>query len=190
MEDKLRKMKTRKGAVEMSMGTIVVIVLAVSMLIFGMIFVRSIMCSGIIISEEISSNVQNEIRGLFGANDYGVKCMGEGGEELSIGDGGRRKITCVVKTDEGGKYSLKLQEIKSLTNPAQNVQAWVIDSGFEGSIGVGEDDVPVVTLNIPKDTPTTTLKITVEETNPAGVKKTHISVIDVKHVGAFTTAIC
>jgi len=172
------------------MGTIVVIVLAVSMLILGMIFVRSIMCSGIIISEEISSNVQNEIRGLFGANDFGVKCMGEGGEEISIGDGGRRKVTCVVKTEEGGKYSLVLKEIKSLTNPTQNVQAWVIDSGFDGNVGVGDNDVSVVTLNIPKNTPTTTLKITVEETNPNGVKKLHVSVIDVKHVGAFTSAIC
>jgi hypothetical protein len=186
-------MKSRKGAVEMSMSTIVVIVLAVSMLILGMIFTRSIMCSGIIISEEISSNVQNEIRGLFGADDFGVKCMGEGGEEIKIGDGGRRKITCVIKTEEGGKYSLQLKEIKSLIPSGAStdvVKGWVIDSGFDGTAGVGDNDVSVVTLNIPRNTPTTTLKITIEETNPTGTKKTHISVIDVKHVGAFTSTIC
>ena len=184
-------MKGEKGAVEMSMGTIVVIVLAVSMLILGMIFVRSIMCSGIIISEQISSNVQNEIKGLFGAQDFGVKCMGEGGEEIKIGDGGRRKIFCVIKTEEGGKYGLKMIEIKSLKGaPTASVQDWVKDSGFEGDVSVGDNMESVVLLDIPKNTPTTTLKITIEETNPAGTKKTHISVIDISHVGAFTSTIC
>jgi hypothetical protein len=183
--------KNRKAAIEMSMGTIIVIVLSISLLIFGMIFVRSVMCSGIIMTEEISSNVQNEIRGLFGANDYGVKCLGEGSEEKSIGDGGRRKIICMIKSEEGGQYSLQLKEIKSLAGiSTENIQSWIIDSGFDGNVGVGESTQSVVTLNIPKNTPTTTIKIIIEETNPLGMQKTHISILDVKHVGTFTTAIC
>jgi hypothetical protein len=181
----------KKGAVEMSMGTIVVIVLAVSMLILGMIFVRSIMCSGIMMSEQISEGVQNEIRGLFGADDYGVKCMGEGGEEITIADGGTRRVGCVIKTDEGGQYSLRLTEIKSLTGaPTNTVQSWVVDSDYTGYAGVGDSVAEVVILNIPKNTPTTTIKLTIEETAPAGTKKTHISLINIEHVGAFTSAIC
>jgi len=184
------KRGTRKGAVEMSMGTIVVIVLAVSMLILGMIFVRSIMCSGIVMSEEISENVQNEIRGLFGANEFGVSCMGEGGEEVKIADGGRRKIICVIKTDEGGEYTIRVKEIKSLKGtPTADVNKWVLVNEWKGSVGVGEKTVDPLILNIPKNTQATTLRIIFEESGPGGVK-THASTIDVAHMGAFTAAIC
>jgi hypothetical protein len=184
-------MKGIKGAVEMSMGTIVVIVLAVSMLILGMIFVRSIMCSGIQMSEQISEGVQNEIRGLFGANDYGVKCMGESGEEVTISDGGRRQIGCVIKTEEGGQYSLILKEISSLSGVSTStVQQWVVDKDFSGSVGVGDNTQIVAVLNIPRNTPASTLKLTVEETGPTGTKQTHILRVNVAHVGAFTSAIC
>jgi len=181
----------RKGAMEMSMGTIVTIVIAVSMLILGMVFVRSIMCSGIQMSEQISEGTQNKIRDLFGAQDYGVKCMGEGGEQITIADGGLRRVGCLIKTDEGGQYSLKLVEIKSLSGvPTDTVKAWVVDEGFTGFAGVGDTMAETVILNIPKNTPKTSLKLTIEETDPLGTKKTHISIIDVEHVGAFTGAIC
>ena len=181
----------RKGAMEMSMGTIVTIVIAVSMLILGMVFVRSIMCSGIHMSDQISQGTQNKIRDLFGANDYGVKCMGEGGEIISISDGGVRRVGCLIKTDEGGQYSLKLVDIKSLKGATTDtVKAWVVDEGFVGFAGVGDTLAEVVILSIPKNTPKTSLKLTIEETDPVGTKKTHILYIDIEHVGAFAGAIC
>jgi hypothetical protein len=181
----------KRGAIEMSISTIIIIVLAVAMLIFGMIFIRSIMCSGIVISEQVSTNVQNQIRGLFGANDFGVLCMGEKGEQIKIADGGRRPIVCVFRTEDGGKYNVTLKEIKSASGvPTANVQAWVIDSGFNGNVKVGEDTQTVALLNIPQNTPATTIKLTFEITGPNGAPETHNSLIDVTHVGAFTSAIC
>ena len=188
----MNMIRGRKGAIEMSMGTIVTIVLAVSMLILGMIFVRSIMCAGLNISDQIGEGTKNQIRGLFGARDYGIKCMGEGGEEITLGDGGLRRVGCLIKTDEGGQYSLKLVDIKSLTGvPTDTVKTWVVDQDWTGYAGVGETMADTVALlNIPKNTPKTSLKLTIEETDSLGMKKTHISVIDIEHVGAFTAAIC
>ena len=51
----------KRGALELSVGTMIIIVLALTMLILGMIFVRSIMCSGIVLTEEISRCVENEV---------------------------------------------------------------------------------------------------------------------------------
>jgi len=44
----------KKGAMEMSIGTIVTIAILMVVLIMGMYLVRTIMCSGITLTEEMS----------------------------------------------------------------------------------------------------------------------------------------
>ena len=82
--------KNKKAAMEMTMGTIVTIVLLVSVMILGLVFVRNIMCAGIILTDDITTGTTNEIKNLFGTKDYGIKCIGEGGQEVKIGGGGSR----------------------------------------------------------------------------------------------------
>ena len=76
-------MINKKGQLELSIGTIVVLVIGVSMLILGIILVRSIMCSSLGIMDDLSSGVKNEVKNLFGADKLGVKCVGEGGADVS-----------------------------------------------------------------------------------------------------------
>ncbi len=104
------KIDTKRAAMEMSMGTIVTIVLLLIVLIMGVFFVTNIMCSGITLTDQITTEMKNEIKNLFGTNDYGIKCMGERGHEVKLGDGGRRQITCVVKSDENIEYELKVKK--------------------------------------------------------------------------------
>ena len=59
----------KSGAMEMSIGTIVTIALLMVVLVLGMYLIRTIMCSGIILTEEISDSVRNEVKGLFGVDD-------------------------------------------------------------------------------------------------------------------------
>jgi len=99
----------KKGAMEMSIGTIVTIAILMVVLIMGMYLVRTIMCSGITLTEEMSENVKNEVKGLFGVNDYGVKCIGEGGHEVTLGDGGRRQVICIINTDTQTDYKLRIK---------------------------------------------------------------------------------
>ena len=54
------KMK-KKGAIEFSMTTIIVIALSVTMLVFGMIFVRNIVCGAIILTDKVTESATNEI---------------------------------------------------------------------------------------------------------------------------------
>jgi hypothetical protein len=191
---KKKKRRKKKAALEMSIGTIVIIVIAVTMLILGIVFVRSTICSGIIMSEEISRGMRDEIRGLFSGDEYGVRCMGQGSEEPVLGTGGRRAVHCIIRVEDNIEYDIDVKQIESLRGAStQTVQNWVLREGWEGSVAPGGDgkDVKVLILDIPKDAPTTTLDITLESTNSqSGTKETHDVVIDIKPTNFFTGTMC
>jgi len=187
-----RKRQNKKAALELSISTIVVLVIAMTMLILGIVFVRNIICSGIILTDQISASVSNEITDLFGSREMGVKCMGETGKEVKIGDGGKRQIFCVINTDEKGEYKLTMKSIESIGGVStREVEKWVIDKNWRGEVKPGMTTAVFIVLNIPKRVSNTELKITLEEEETAtGNKQTHISYINVAHVGAIKTAIC
>jgi len=184
----------KKAALEFTMTTVVVIVLAVIMLILGIVFIRSIMCAGIILGEDITTSTQKEIRSLFQGNDIGVKCSGQGGEEYKIGTGGRRPIACVIIVEQETNYELTIKSIESLNGAKTSVvEGWFIDQDWEGTVKPGKDGTAAVVglLNVPQKAATTTLKLTIDaEDKDAGTKETIISYIDIVPVGWFKSAIC
>jgi len=186
-------MKNNRAAMEMTMGTVVVIVLSVSLLIFGMLFVRNIMCSGIVITDKVSEKVENEIQNLFGAADYGVKCMGSGGQEVTLGDGGKRQVICIINTDEQAEYEITIDSIESLSGADDSVvKSWVLDQNWgPDEIKPGQTTVTALVLKLPKEVSATSLKIKFNiKNNLAGTSEAQISYIDVTHVGGFNSAIC
>ena len=66
-------MNDRKGALELSIGTIVVIVLAVSMLILGLVLVKNIFSGATYNVDQLNKNVEAEINKLF--NERGEKIV-------------------------------------------------------------------------------------------------------------------
>jgi len=188
-------MTNKKAAMELSMGTIVIIVLSVTLLVLGMVFIRGLMCSGIQIGEKVDEGVKNELRTLFGTDDYGVTCMGEKGQEIKIGTGGRRQIVCYIKSDEQVKYSLIVNDFESLSGaPSSTLSKWIIDKNVQ-SVDVapgskGAEPV-VMLLNVPRDAPTTSLKLNLEAKNLiSGSTTSHIMYIDIVPIGAIRGAIC
>ncbi|MBU0957254.1 MAG: hypothetical protein KKF56_00430 [Nanoarchaeota archaeon] len=187
----------KKGAIELSVGTIVIIVLGVTMLVLGMIFVKSIMCSGIVLTGEIDEKVSNEIRDLFGAKEYGVKCHGEGTDESKLGDGGRRKIACIINEDEDSTYRFRNIDITSLKGAStSDVRRWILDDDV-GTLKVrpGKTTVAVIILDIPKKVTDSSLKIEMDVERTTGDSgtpstETHTLYIDVTHVGGFAATIC
>ena len=185
--------KTKKAAMELSMGTIVVLVLGVSMLILGMVLIRSIMCSGLQITEDLSAGVKNEIKTLFGADRFGVKCLGQGGAEVKLGTGGQRPIICILKTDADAEYDLVVSSIESLSGAkTEIVNSWAIDKGWRGRVIPGqEQEETVVLFNIPRDAPNTAVKITIQATNlNSGSQQTITSRVTVVPTGFVKGAIC
>jgi hypothetical protein len=186
-------MKNKKAAIEMSMSTIIILVLGVSMLILGMILIRSIMCAGLQITEDVSTGVKNEVKTLFGADKVGVKCMGEGAQEINIATGGQRKIICIIKTEEQANYELTATKVESLSGaPTSAVEGWVLSKTWQGTVKPGSDtDADVLLLNIPRDAPKTTLRITTQVKNvKSGAEETITSTIGVVPTGVIKGAIC
>ncbi|MBU0467238.1 MAG: hypothetical protein KJ718_03825 [Nanoarchaeota archaeon] len=66
--NKLRKIKNKKGAIELSIGTVVIIVLAMSMLILGIILIKNIFGTATGAIKEIDQGVKNELNKLFSEN--------------------------------------------------------------------------------------------------------------------------
>ena len=185
--------KKKSGAMEMSVGTIVTIVLLMTLLVLGLFFIKNIMCSGIILTDQINEKVTNQIKGLFGENDYGVKCMGEEGQEIKLGDGGRRQIVCVVNEKNEREYRFKMVSIESLKGVSTNsVKNWVLkDDTGNLKIQPGSKTYSVILLDIPDKVTDTSLSIEIEQEDvETGAVESHPLIIDVVHVGGVSAAIC
>jgi len=188
------KKRNKKAALELSMGTIVVLVLSVSMLILGIILIRSIMCSGIEITDELSRGVKNEVKSLFGGDRYGVRCAGQGTQEIKLATGGQRRLLCFIRTDTPATYDLDI-EITSLKGASTDVvNRWVISEGRQDIKvrpgGEGTEAIFAV-LDIPADAQATTLEIEIIAKNQETESEESIfSIIDVEPTGAFRRTIC
>ena len=189
--------KNKKAAIEMSMGTIIVLVLGVSMLILGMVLIRNIMCSGLQITEELTTGVKNEIKNLFGADKIGVKCMGEGGQDIKIGTGGKRKIICIIKENQADvEYTLTTTVSVLPKTSKLDVQPWILSNGGDKvAVRPGDEtEYLALYLNIPEDAPSTDLSLsidvlkTINGVSPS--RKTITSTISVVPTGAIRGAIC
>jgi len=62
----MRKIGEKKGAVELSISTIVIVVLAVSMLILGLVLIRSIFKGATSVAEMSDEQLKNQMNELYG----------------------------------------------------------------------------------------------------------------------------
>jgi len=186
----------KQGAIEMSMTTIVIIVISVIVLIFGIIFARSVMCSGIQLTQQVNDAVKNQLTTLFGADNYGVVCMGERGQDIKLATGGPRQVVCMIKTEGDVDYNLRVTGVESLSGASESsVNRWIVDQDWKGTVSAGEDNyATILMLDIPRDAPATKLKLTIQETNDNTAMnskgKTHIAYINVVASGFFRTTMC
>jgi len=169
-------MKNKHAAMEMSVGTIVTIVLLMTVLVLGLVLIRSIFKSGTTAIDSIDDAVQNEIQKLFE----------EEGKRIAVYPSSRQFT--IEKTDEGNSgfafsvknigleensfsYSIQVDpnfDIKKCgtTFNAERGNSWLISGTSQtiGSIAPGNKmDLPeIVLLNIPEDAPPCTIPYLLE----------------------------
>ncbi len=184
-------MRTKKAALELSVSTIVVIVIAVSMLILGLVLVRSIMCGAISLTGDINSKVHGEINKLFGATGGEVECIGSGGEPVAIIPGKLNIVYCGVRAKTTAKYTMEITSISGDIKESQ-VEKWITgEKKWIGDISPG-DEMPkkVLRLNVPEDAPESSLlfRISIKRDDQ------HISTQDldfeIRRVGLIKSAVC
>ena len=166
----------KKKKIFLIVGIILVVVI---LAIIGIIILRNIMCSGYSLDPKLDPNTVRELQKIFG-DKYGVNCMGTGSQEVRFEAGGRRQISCMIKTNQTINYEIKL-DVESLTGASnEEVQKWILDEGWKGYVEPGDEkEAPVLILDIPKNAPATTLKLRITKTSSDGEIKTDYSVIDI-----------
>ena len=180
--------KGKRAAIELSVGTIVVIVIAVVMLILGMVLTRNIMCGAIGLTGELTNKVQAEINKLFEATGEEVQCIGAGTTVVNMIPGETNFVYCSIRATKQATYSIEATKITS----EAPVEEWIQGSKkWTSSVAPG-DETPkkILRINIPENAPEGLVTIHLE------IKKDNKLILSpdldfvIKRQGWFRAAIC
>ncbi|MAH47539.1 hypothetical protein CMI37_17090 [Candidatus Pacearchaeota archaeon] len=145
----------KRGAIELSIGTIVIIVLAMSMLILGLVLIRSIFSGAKYNVDEMNDKVKDEISKLFVEDKKAVVYLPnrlaeiEQGEQWGVGFAiqnvlSTQKFSWKVEVDDSG-----IREKCGVTE--LQAEKW-ITTGREGSVDIASGDkyMDIARFNIPE----------------------------------------
>jgi hypothetical protein len=166
-------MKTKKAAMELSIGTIVIIVLAMSMLILGLVLIKTIFTGAKYNVDTMNDKVRDEINKLFVENKQMVIYLAN--QEAKVNQGDSWGVAFGIKnlktgTAEAGKFTYDVvvnnpSEVKQNCgiNEAE-AESW-IKAGQSGSIQIA-----------PGGTYSTIIRFQIPETSPLCIVRYNINV--------------
>jgi len=158
----------KRGALEMSIGTIVVIVLAMTMLILGLVLVKSIFSGATYNVNVMDEKVRGEINKLFVENKKIVVYLSDNKADMKQGeDWGVAWAVKNLGNSGTLSYDIKTEEIEQgcpLTK--QQAEAWITlgGSGNNIAVGPGETVARVVRMNIPETAPLCLVRYSISTT--------------------------
>lgn len=163
----MKKIPRKKAALELSMGTIVILVLAMSMLILGLVLIRTIFGGAKYNVEQMNQKVEDEIGKLFVEDKKIVVYLADNkadigqGEDWGVAFGVRNQIRNI---EEGSKFMYEVSMAESSCKLKEtNALSW-IKLGKEGSItlGPGQNKVWLIRFEIPETAPLCMVRYNIE----------------------------
>ena len=179
--------KNRKAAMELTMSTMVTIVLVVAALILGIVLVQKIFTGATDSVDVINEKVMGEINNLFadesssvivklgsdrkakirvGTEDFGVAI---GASTYDGGPSSRTRLQYMLTLDEGSSENCvqKLGKSGAANLISQSTDQWITFDEFDGS-----SSYAIISLKIPKGTPICSQKILIDvkDTEQAGAE--------------------
>jgi len=153
--------KNKKAAMEMSMGTIVTIILLVVVLVLGVFFIQRIFGAGSTAIDQIDKQVQNEINKLFTeegkkvviyppSREITMKKGDSGGFGFSIKNSGSSAATFSYKVEASevnSECELSIPEATDLISLGR------VGENYELGSGDTLENAILVKYTIPEDTP-------------------------------------
>ncbi|MFH1358596.1 MAG: hypothetical protein ABIH37_01780 [archaeon] len=142
-----------KAALELSIGTIVVIVIAVIMIILGMVLVTTIFKGSKYNVENMNKNVQNEIAGLFDDDKKSFVYLDQDrtaqinpGEDFGLGIGIQN-----LEDSQEFKYEVEIVEVYGCEVTKKQAENWII-TGKYGTINLAKNDkyIGLVKFKVPE----------------------------------------
>ncbi|RLG16499.1 hypothetical protein DRN69_00715 [Candidatus Pacearchaeota archaeon] len=155
-------MRERKAAMEMSVGTIVTIVLLMGVLVLGIFLIQKIFKTGTSAIDQIDVAVQNEINKLFTEEGSNLIIYPSAGE-VTIKKGDNPKgFAFSVKNADGSQsqsytYTISAQSIPTTCGTLTKTQAdnFIIGASGQFSLGPGNSlqNARLVRFTVPKTAP-------------------------------------
>jgi len=160
MQDKF--IQNKKAAVELSIGTIVIIVLAMSMLILGLVLIRGIFRGATDNVDEINEKVKEEIKNLFVSDDErAVLKLTE--STAKVKQGSEFGVAFGIRNTERGAVGSQLFSYDTiLDDPNINANCgiskeiagqWIKFGSGSLSVRPGEVDAERIKIVLPEDSP-------------------------------------
>ena len=187
-------MNKKRAAMELSMSTVVIVVLALTMLIMGFILIRSIMCGAIGSIGQIEQQTNDMITNLFGAQGGEVSCIGEASPLNVNPNMGTITVMCGVNAPRRARYSfdVRLNDNFGGINPEIiRGQGWIIDQQADQEVSPEvQQPLMVATITLPKDVDEGNFQLIIESKRKGTLYKTHYSTIKVSRTNVVTGFIC
>lgn len=174
----------KKGAIELSIGTVVIIVLAMTMLILGLVLVRNIFTGATENVDTLNEKVKNEIVNLFATGDSNVVVklgadktarIKQGSGSFRIAIGARKPDTAVDRTiSSRDEIQYKLTLDNSPGNCAASTSTSIgpteTAKWFTGGVNVaksfdtfeGSQALALIEVNIPDGAPLCSQKVFID----------------------------
>ena len=145
----------KRAAIELSMTTIIVVVLSLTLLIFGFIFIRSIMCTAVGITDTLGNKANDEVNRLFGTSGGEIRCVAESGSSISMVPSETNIIYCGIRAPRLQRYRFDIEpNYASSTIPREMVDEWFVSERFDREVSPGdEDEKKIARLRIPDNAP-------------------------------------
>jgi hypothetical protein len=166
---KIKFMKSKSGAIEMSMGTMVVIVLSMIVLVLGIFFIQKIFSAGTNAIDGIDAKVQTEIDSLFAQEGKKLVIYPKEREiRMKQGTSGGFGFSIENKEMTGGTftYVVSVKEITSTCQMTEEQAENLIFLGKSGSqtlaSGAKLEDAILVKFNIPETAPLCSIRYRIE----------------------------
>lgn len=161
----------KKAAIELSMTTIIVVVLSLTLLILGFVFIRSIMCGAIGVTDEIGKKVDTEVQRLFSTSAGEISCIGS--DNIIPVAPGSSVIHCAINAKTQGTYTITFEGITSNSNELDrvNLNDWVRSGSkvTRHTISPGDEiGIKTIRLDIPENAPEGEFIISIGATGPDG----------------------
>lgn len=164
--------KNKKGAMELSIGTIVVLVLAMVMLIGGLVLVKTIFDSATSAVGEIDKGVRDSIAKSFTDSSKKLAIYPSARtieiKQKTQGEGFAFSVRNTQIEDESFSYQIYVDTVfdiveKCKINTAE-AESWLIVESGSFSLGKGADmeDPELVLFNIPENAPPCTIPYKIE----------------------------
>jgi hypothetical protein len=159
--------KNKSGAMELSIGTIVILVLAMTMLILGLILVRSIFSSATSAISDIDKGVRDAIAKSFSDSDKKISVYPSARtieiKQRTQGRGFAFALRNVDLEDKTFEYIVAVDSAFNIKEKCKitsdEAKSWLIAETGTISLGRGSvmEDPEIVLFNIPDDAPTCTI---------------------------------